>query len=65
MDNNIIGELISTKRSLIIGGGIIPFNVIYDGEVKRREPQPVPAEIQDWMDSFDFGNKYLIEAENQ
>lgn len=64
-DNNIIGELISTKRSLIVGAGIQPFKVVIADGVKKREPIEVPAKVQDFFDASEFHKKYIIEAANQ
>lgn len=67
MDNNIIGELLSTKRSIILGQGLKPYVETIDeetGEVKHKFVK-IPQEIEEWMWQCDFDNKYLVEGANQ
>lgn len=65
MDNNIIGELISTKRSIILGEGITGYKEVYKDGTRVKEEIPLPPKIADWIQEADFDNKYLVEAANQ
>jgi hypothetical protein len=65
MDNNIVGEMISTKRSLILGLGLQPYKTIYRDGKKYREPVSIPTQIADWIESSMLKEKYLDEAANQ
>jgi len=53
-NNNIVPQLIRTKRDLIIGGGMMAYRERYieqDGKMQRIiDEEPMPAEFQDWCD---------------
>lgn len=63
-DNNIMGEMINTKRSIILGNGLQFYKEEFaDGE-KKMIIQETPPEIADWMEEYDFSEKYLEPAAN-
>jgi hypothetical protein len=65
MDNNIIGEMINTKRSIILGQGLMVYKEIYKDGTKIIEPVEMPAEIADWMEEAEIFDKYLEPAANE
>lgn len=65
IDNNIIGEMIYTKRSLIIGQGLQAYTESYVDGTKKINPVAMPDQILEWMDNCNFYHNYLLEAANQ
>jgi hypothetical protein len=58
-DNNIIGELLDTKRNIAIGHGLMAYNDVYTDGKKDMEVVEMPAEIQAWLDESGFEDIYL------
>lgn len=55
MDNNIMGELINTKRSIILGNGLQPYREeINDKNERIKVPILIPNEVSDWMEKSEF-----------
>lgn len=53
-DNNIVGELIKTRRDLLLGAGIKYFKKIQqDNQIIEQEVLPPPV-ISDWVDKVDL-----------
>lgn len=67
MDNHIMPEMLSTKRSIIIGQGIKPFIVEVDEESGEEviKHAKMPVEAARFFESCEFDTKYLEEAANQ
>ena len=63
MDNNIVGELLKTKRDIILGGGLQAYRDVYrDGE-KTMDLLETPAIAQEFFDYVDIDD-YLLTAGN-
>lgn len=58
-DNNIIGELIDTKRKILLGNGLQPYIEKFADGKKTRELVEIPKEIMAWMDDSMFYENYL------
>jgi hypothetical protein len=65
MDNNIMGELITTKRAIVLGQGLAAHQVEFKDGAKTIIPVEMPTEISDWLDNSDFNDKYLEPAANE
>jgi hypothetical protein len=63
MSNDKVGEIISSKRDLLIGQGIQAYTETYDekGE-KKREYMPLPDNVAKWLRSSKWEKKYLQNA---
>jgi len=49
-DNNIVPELIKTKRDLILGSGLYFYNEIMENGQEREERIDAPNQILDWLE---------------
>lgn len=59
-DNNIIGELIDTKRNIALGNGLEAYEDVFtDDGKKEKKVIAIPDEIAAWIDESDFENMYL------
>lgn len=65
MDNNIMGELMATKRDILLGNGFQAYREVYVEGKKEIQLEAMPADIQEWLDKSDFWNKYLDPAAMQ
>lgn len=61
-DNNIIPEMIDTKRNMLLGNGLIPYREIFENGKKRIELVEIPKDIANWQDESDFYDLYLDPA---
>ncbi len=59
--NNIIPSLMQTKRDILVGSGVVPYNVIFENGKKRVEEVECPGDITDWMEKSSFDN-YLLQS---
>lgn len=59
MDNNIVGELLDTKRNILLGHGLQPYKEVYENGQKRRELVAIPADIRKWLKESNFYEMYL------
>lgn len=58
-DNNIIGELIDTKRNILLGNGLICYREIFKDGKKDRELVEIPSDIAKWIKDSHFYEDYL------
>jgi hypothetical protein len=58
-ENNIVPELIGTKRDITIGGSLMAYKSRYEEGKEKREFVETPAEAQDFFDKINL-NKYLM-----
>lgn len=65
MDNNIIGEMINTKRAIVLGQGLQAHTVTYADGKKVVTPVEMPPEIADWIEEAELYDKYLEPAANE
>ena len=65
MDNNIIGEMINTKRAIVLGQGLQAHTTTYTDGKKVVTPVEMPPEIADWIDQAELYDKYLEPAANE
>lgn len=65
MDNNIIGEMINTKRAIILGQGLQAHTVTYADGKKTITPVEMPPEIADWIEQAELYDKYIEPAANE
>jgi hypothetical protein len=63
MDNNIVGELIKTKRDIILGGGLQAYREVYTNGEKTMDLVETPKAAQDFFDAIDIDD-YLLTAAN-
>lgn len=61
--NNIVGELIKTKRDIILGSSLQPYRLVYENGKKRMEFVEMPPEAQEFFQRVDI-EKYLLAAAN-
>jgi len=61
-DNNIVPELIATKRGIILGQGLQAFKTEYIDGKKTRTLIPMPPETQDFLDATGWDDYALIAA---
>jgi hypothetical protein len=54
MDNNIVGELLDTKRNIILGHGLQAYILEYNEKGKNTIAVEMPSEIKAWMDESQF-----------
>lgn len=60
-NNNIVGQLIGTKRNIVLGNGLVAFKEHFeDGEI-RKEYVPYPDGAQEFFDHVNI-KKYLRKA---
>lgn len=59
MESNIVGELISTKRDLLIGQGLMAYMEEFTDKGKERIPVPITPQIEDWIGKSNFEQDYL------
>lgn len=64
MDNNIVGELLKTKRDIILGGGLQAYRDVYVNGEKTMELLETPQYAQEFFDFVDIDNYYLTAANN-
>jgi hypothetical protein len=66
MGSNIVGELINTKRDLLLGKGLMAYTEIIEGEGAKQQkykvPVSIPDQIMDWIDRADLYERYLNPA---
>jgi hypothetical protein len=64
MSSNIVGELISAKRDLLVGQGICAYKDVYDDETgeKTRKNIPLPPLVDAWLRKSRWNKKYLQKA---
>lgn len=53
-ENNIIPQLLQTKRDILIGSGIVPFKKEFEDGKSRITELEMPAEIEDWLEATDW-----------
>ena len=61
-DNNIIPELLDTKRNIALGHGLIAYREVFVDGAKTTEYVEMPQEISEWLESSDFESEYIDEA---
>jgi hypothetical protein len=61
-DNNIIGELIDTKRNIALGNGLMAYENEYVDGSKKMKVIDIPLEIQAWLKESEFEEIYLDSA---
>jgi len=59
-DNNIVPELIATKRGIILGQGLQTYTVSYVDGKKKRTLVDAPPEIKDFLEETDWEQYALI-----
>lgn len=63
MYSNIVGELISTKRDLLIGQGLTCYREVYDESgTKSKHYEPIPSHIRSWIKDRRWMSQYLNKA---
>lgn len=60
-DNNIVGELISTKRGIILGSKLVAFKNTYQEGKEIKEQVNLPKEVSDWLEETNI-NMYFRRA---
>lgn len=59
-NNNIVPQLIATKRNIILGtGNIIGYNEVFENGKRRIEQVAIPAEIDERLDENKIESEYL------
>jgi hypothetical protein len=61
MQNNIVPELISTKRGIVLGAGLGAYRERFEDGERIKEWVETPQEIQEWFDRVNI-NQYLRRA---
>ncbi|MBK9391951.1 MAG: hypothetical protein IPN68_17835 [Bacteroidetes bacterium] len=61
-DNNIVPELLSTKRGIILGQGLKAYTVSYEDGKEKKTYIAIPPEVQAWLDQTDWDTQALIAA---
>lgn len=51
LENNIVPQLIKTRRDIILGGGIYGYKSIIEGGKERQETVEFPPEFSDFLDA--------------
>ena len=54
MDNNIVGELLGTKRDIILGDGLYTYKMEWIEGKEVEVPVPMPDEIKEFLDASDI-----------
>ena len=60
--NNIVPQIIRTKRDIILGGGLMNYREIYEGDKRIIEEVPMPSEFEDFVErnEEDYGGLELL-----
>ena len=53
MDNNIVGELLGTKRDIILGDGLYTYKTEWRDGKEIEVPLKMPSEIKEFLDASD------------
>lgn len=61
-DNNVIPELLSTKRDIALGAGLMCYREVFEDGKKVISYEAIPDEIQEWLDESEFEDKYIDPA---
>lgn len=62
MESNIVGQLISKKRDILLGQGIMPYKEVFENGNKEIIPLQMDPKIQEWIDESNYNEKYEDEA---
>lgn len=52
LDNNIVPELMGTKRDITVGGGLMCYREVFEGGKRRIEEEDFPAAAKEWFDAL-------------
>lgn len=52
LDNNIVPELMATKRDITVGGGLMCYREIFEGGKRRIEEVEMPAAAKAWFEAL-------------
>lgn len=64
-DNNIVPQLLATKRNIILGDGLMAYKEVIKNGVRVREEVMMPSVWSDFLEEFDVEDEYLpIQAKN-
>lgn len=63
-ESGITAELINTKQSILLGGGLVFFKKIIDGEEIRKEYVPEPAWYRALKEEMDMDDYFEVRAKN-
>lgn len=59
--NNIVPQLLATKRDITVGGGLFAFKYVFKDGVRKIEEVPMPAVTADFLEYID-STYYLMNA---
>ncbi len=59
--NNIIPSLMQTKRDILVGSEVMPYQTIFEAGKKRIEEVEMPAEIGEWLEGTNWDD-YILNA---
>lgn len=62
-ENNIVPQLIATKRNIIIGGEFVAYKSRWENGEEIKDYMPIPTQEQDFLEEMDF-EKYQMDAMN-
>lgn len=62
--NNIVGELLKTKRDITVGRGLIAYRRVFEDGKKRMEQVEIPQKAQEFFDRNSIYHYLLASAQN-
>lgn len=57
--NNIVPQLIATKRNIILGSGLMAYKEIFESGKRKIERVEMPTQIDDWLLENEIQTEYL------
>ena len=64
-NNNIVPQLLATKRNIILGGGLMAYRKVVEGGMMQREEVDMPTAWMEFLEQFDIEDEFLpIQAKN-
>jgi len=58
-NNNIVPQLIATKRNIILGNGLMAYKEMFEDGKRRIERLEMPTQISDWLEKNEIETEYL------
>lgn len=58
-NNNIVPQLLATKRNIILGGGLMAYREVYENGMMRREEVEKPESWKDFLEEFEVEDEYV------
>lgn len=58
-NNNIVPQLIATKRNIILGGGLMAYKEVIDGRDLVKQEVLMPPEYDDWLEEYVHEEDFL------